>query len=132
MSAVPVFEPGLKPTGPFGRPQRSRHLRSVPTGAQVSPAPAGSAVRLTVRGRRLMVTLALLTLLAVGTAVAAFAGGGTSEHTITVQPGQTLSEVAAQELPDLAISTGVSQIQLANSLDSLHVSAGQKLVIPAS
>ena len=50
--------------------------------------------------------------------------------TVTVAPGQTLSEVAAAELPELSISDGIVAIQLANRLSTAQVSAGQQLTIP--
>ncbi len=46
-------------------------------------------------------------------------------------PGQTLSEIAAAQLPDLSVSNGIVAIQVANELNSAQVSAGQHLVIPA-
>ena len=49
---------------------------------------------------------------------------------VTVQSGQTLSHIAARELPDLPIGTAVAEIQLANQLNTTHVHAGQQLVIP--
>jgi LysM repeat protein len=48
-----------------------------------------------------------------------------------VRSGQTLSEIAARELPDLAVSDGVVELQLANALSTSQVRAGQTLLIPA-
>ena len=61
-------------------------------------------------------------------------GAGAAEPlpTITVAPGQTLSEVALAELPDLSISEGILAIQIANKMSTAQVSAGQRLVIPRS
>jgi LysM repeat protein len=53
------------------------------------------------------------------------------DHATTVSQGQTLSEVAAVQLPTLPVRDAVAHIQLANSLSSSQVHAGQILLIPA-
>ena len=58
------------------------------------------------------------------------AGAAEPTRTVTVAPGQTLSEVAAAELPELSISDGIVAIQLANRLSTAQVGAGQQLTIP--
>ena len=52
-------------------------------------------------------------------------------HTVTVEAGQTLSSIAARELPDMPVREGVARLQLANGLSSSDVHAGQVLQIPA-
>jgi predicted outer membrane protein len=96
------------------------------------------AVRLSRRGRLLitfMVSAAALTLAVVlATSVSAAApqiDAPQINHVTTVSAGQTLSEVAAAELPDLPISEGVARIQFANGLNTSQVQAGQSLLIPA-
>lgn len=82
------------------------------------------------RARRVAVVavgLAIAVLLA-GALVAR--AGGTGPHRVTVQAGQTLSQIALAELPDLPIGTAVAEIQIANRLNTSHVHAGQELVIP--
>lgn len=82
------------------------------------------------RARRVAVVavgLAIAVLLA-GALVAR--AGGTGPHRVTVQAGQTLSQIALSELPDLPIGTAVAEIQIANRLNTSHVHAGQELVIP--
>ena len=61
-------------------------------------------------------------------------GAGAAEPlpTVTVAPGQTLSEVALAELPEMSISEGILAIQMANKMSTAQVSAGQELVIPRS
>ncbi len=120
---------------------RSRRpaLRLVPTGvgatgvgATGSGLVAGRArLRISRFGRVLvsLIGVALLTLLAVAV-FGVGAAGATIERTVTVQPGQTLSEVAATELPQLSIAEGVAQIQLANAMNTSQVRAGQRLAIP--
>ena len=49
----------------------------------------------------------------------------------TVQPGDTLSQLALTYLPELPVDRAIVQIQLANELNSLQVMAGTELEIPA-
>ncbi|NMM24955.1 MAG: LysM peptidoglycan-binding domain-containing protein [Phycicoccus sp.] len=89
--------------------------------------------RLTRRGR-LFITLVGSTAamaLAVGLASSVSAASPQIDHATTVFAGQTLSEVAAAQLPSLPISEAVAQIQLANDLNTSEVHAGQRLLIPA-
>ena len=103
------------------RPARGWHRRCG-TGrsrADHPPRPAGPLV------------LALATAGVLG--VTGLSGAGAAEPltVVTVAPGQTLSEIAAAQLPDLSVSNGIVAIQVANELNSAQVSAGQHLVIPA-
>lgn len=128
MSAIAIAEPQV--TRPHGRP----HLVLVPTGRDAVRAARASepAVRLT-RFGRLVVAALVAAVVAVLTVAAAgsFASASAPAATVTVESGETLSQIAAERLPDLAIPDGVVAIQLANSLSSDHVYAGQSLVIPA-
>lgn len=122
---VPAHRPGR------GVPARARHLRLVPP-----PAPAArearAAVRVTRMGRLVAtVVLAGLLVLLTVTVTARAAAPSAPEHTVTVRAGQTLSEVAAAELPQLPIAEGVARLQLANRLPSVQVRAGQQLLVPA-
>lgn len=109
-------------------PDRPR-LVSLPTGDAVREP----GFRLTRVGRAVVVSVALLLLVA--SAFIGWSGFSTGSvvpaSDVVVQPGQTLSEIAAVELPALSISEGVTRIQLANDLVSGQVTAGQVLVIPA-
>jgi LysM repeat protein len=64
------------------------------------------------------------------------AGSGAAEPAVqriaTVTAGQTLSEVAAAQLPDLPIAEGVARLQLVNHLESTQIHAGQTLLVPAA
>ena len=96
----------------------------------VSPAP--TAIRFTRRGRlvvTLMATLVVATL-AVVLAASVDAAAPQIDHATRVSAGQTLSEVAAAQLPGLPIPDAVARIQLANALNSSQVHAGQLLLIP--
>jgi hypothetical protein len=59
------------------------------------------------------------------------AGALPPARSVTVEGGQTMSAIAARELPDLPVPEGVARIQLANRLSSSDVHAGQVLRIPA-
>jgi LysM repeat protein len=81
------------------------------------------------------VLVALVLALVVGAvaliANGAFASAAGEPRTVTVQAGQTLSEIAAASLPDLAVTDANVELQIANSLSTDQVHAGQTLRIPA-
>lgn len=122
---LPVAEPG-EPTGP-SRPS----LRLVPTGPDVE-APM-RPFRLSRRGRLArtvgLVLVAIALALTLMSAVSA--GAAALPHTVTVEAGQTLSTIAARELPDIPVREGVARLQLTNGLSSSDVHVGQVLHIPA-
>ena len=93
---------------------------------------AAGRVRITRRGR--LALLALAVALAAVRRLVGMRGAGAAEppRTVTVDAGQTLSEVALAELPEMSISEGILAIQLANEMSTAQVSAGQELVIPRS
>jgi hypothetical protein len=130
MSAAVAWELAPAPVGVPTRPGRVR-LVSVPCGDAVAKGPA-APLRVT-RVGRLLVTLAVTA--AVVALVVALVPGGASgtviDHSTTVQRGQTLSEVAARELPQLPVRDAVARIEVANDLSSSQVHAGQSLLIPA-
>jgi len=83
----------------------------------------------------LMATIAVATMAAMAAMALALAGAVDAapqqiDHVTTVSAGQTLSEVAAVQLPSLPIPEAVARIQLANDLSSSQVHAGQSLLIP--
>lgn len=130
LNAAPVQVPGSVP----GRAARPR-LVLVPTGEAV-PTSAPGRLRLTRAGRlaiTLTVAAVLLAVAAVGLAsrTGAAAPATVADHAVTVAQGQTLSEIAVRELPDLPVASAVAELQLANNLPSAHVHAGQVLVVPA-
>jgi hypothetical protein len=114
-------------------PRPHRHLISVPTGDAV-PEPVQPRLRLTRRGRLVLLVAAAavgaVVALVLAIAVATGSAASAADHAVTVQPGQTLSEIALREMPGLAMREAVARIQIANDLPSSHVSAGQSLVIP--
>lgn len=130
MSAAVAWDVAPAPVRVPVRPARPQ-LVSVPTGAAVLQAPT-TPIRLT-RAGRLALTLTVV-VAAVALAVALFAGGASAtviDHSTTVAPGQTLSEIATQQLPQLSMAEGVAQLQIANNLTGSDIHAGQTLLIPA-
>lgn len=132
MSAAVAW--GLAPS-PTRMPSRTAR----PQLRLVGPAERASvpATRLSRRGRlliTLMVSAAAVTLaLVLATSVSAAAreiDAPQINNVTTVSAGQTLSEVAAAQLPGLPVSEGVARIQLANGLNTSQVQAGQSLLIP--
>jgi hypothetical protein len=114
---------------PLRRPERPR-LVLVPTGSAVPEAPR-PALRLTRTGRLALTSSALLVAL-----VVAFVGltGGASATSgperVTVEQGQTLSQIAAEHMGGSSIASAVAELRLANGLGSAQVRAGQQIVIP--
>ena len=130
MSAAVAWDVAPAPVRVPARPVRPQ-LVSVPCGDEVvtrRPAP----LKLTRAGRLAITLTVLLTALAI--AVAAFSGDASAsgiDHSTSVRPGQTLSEVAAEQLPALPIADAIARIQVANNLTSTDVHAGQDLLIPS-
>jgi LysM repeat protein len=136
MSAAVAWE--LAPT-PCRMPSRTvrPQLRLVLPGEHVV-APVRVATRINRRGRLLVMltVLAAATTLGLTVANTVMASGSQIDapqiHSVTtVSAGQTLSEVAAAQLPGLPINEGVARIQLANGLNTSQVNAGQSLLIPS-
>lgn len=125
-AAWPVAPAADRTGAPSGRPE----LRLVPTGRAARPAAA--PLRITRFGRLLLLgaAITLVVVVAVGV-LGAGSASATIDHSVTVTTGQTLSQVAARELPQLPVDEAAAQIQLANGLSSAQVHAGQQLAIPA-
>jgi LysM repeat protein len=129
MSAIAHHAPSL--------PQGDRRARLVllPTGRdavlEARAARAQPPLRLT-RFGRLVVGLLVATAIAVlGVGLAGqLATASSAPRPVTVVSGDTLSEIAARELPGLPIADAVIEIQLANGLSSSQVHAGQTLLVP--
>lgn len=100
-----------------------------------TPAPA---VRLTRRGRTVLVLLLaslLLAAISIGggrTQAAGVVSEGerTTLQTITVQPGESLWSVAQRVAPDNDPREVVAQIRRLNDLESSSLQVGQLLVLP--
>lgn len=132
MSAAVAWGPALAPVRIPSCTARAR-LRLVGPGEGIS-APARPAIRLNRRGRLLItltVAAAVLSLTVVLTAASVSTTVPQIDHATTVSVGQTLSDVAAAQLPSLPINEAVARLQLANGLNTSQVHAGQSLLIPA-
>lgn len=110
--------------------------QQVPAG--VVPHRVGSRVRgpvrLTRRGRVVVVVAALFVLLAAGFSLgratsAADAAG--PPRTVVVAPGDTLWALAARHVPRADPRVTVAKIRSLNHLTSVTVQAGQRLRVPA-
>lgn len=138
-----------------GRPYRARRRvhrtwgpARVTPGGRRGPVPvidrsgrrAPAAVRLTDRGRALLVTVLLLVGLLAGSLVAerwaaADAPAGQVPRAggaVIVQPGDTLWEIAVRVAPQRDPRDTVARLVAANGLSGVQVRAGQQLVVPVS
>jgi LysM repeat protein len=130
MSAAVAWDVTAAPARMPVRPARPR-LVSVPCGHELASRPV-TPIRLT-RAGRLAISLTAVAVMVV-TAMALLPSPSTAtviDHSTTVRSGQTLSEVAAQQLPQLPIADAVARIQVANNLTTNQVHSGQALLIPA-
>ena len=102
-----------------------------------SRAPARSALRLTRRGR-LVLTMAILAVgvvLALVGARAASAGSSApavvAPQSVTVQPGQSLWQIASAAVPGADVRDVIIDIKELNGMGSSALSAGQVLRLPS-
>jgi LysM repeat protein len=113
----------------------SRTMSSRTMSSRTMDRPRGT-VRLTRRGRLVVLVLALIAVLAVGIVVAAgsVATGeaGTPVPTAVVQvgPGDTLWAIASAAADDGDVASMMDRIEKLNALDSGMLVSGQKLLIP--
>ena len=141
MSAIAAWELAPVPaTSGALRPARHLHVVSAPDRVQEGRSGRHSArgaqgLRLTVAGQIVVAIVAALLVFALAVAVTRVTGSSAApvgpSATVTVERGQTLSQLASVHLPQLSIAEGVAQLRLANGLNSSNVEAGQRLVIPA-
>jgi LysM repeat protein len=93
-------------------------------------------VRLTRRGRIVIVAAALLVAFAIGVFVTAAGSVATQEPEATqivqVGTGETLWDIAADLAGPGEVRAMMQQIEKLNALDSSVLQAGQRLVVPAS
>ena len=114
---------------PTRRPERPR-LVLVPTGEAVTAAPR-PALRLTRNGRLLLTSSVLLiALVAAFVGVTGGAAASSAPERVTVEQGQTLSQIASEHMTGTSIASAVAELRLANGLGSAQVRAGQQIVIP--
>lgn len=101
------------------------HLRS----------PGCAPLRLTRRGRALLLAVALVLALLVGGAAVAATDDGPPPRsdlpTVVVQEGDTLWRIAAQHAPDRDPVATMIEIRRLNGLRGSKIEVGQELVLPA-
>ena len=106
-----------------------RHLHLV-------PAPESTTLRLTRRGRVAVLLAALLTLavlavaLGPSTTATGEAGDQVPTRTVTVQPGDTLWELATDANPNGDLRQTVDDIMRLNSLPTAHLPMGSEIAVP--
>lgn len=118
--------------------------------ATVSPAVIGtvipprtarssrSSVRLTRRGRVVFFLAALALVLLAGFFLGSVAvgtdeaGQGPATEIVTVEPGQSLWSIASDLTADGDVRETMREIERLNALDTVALSAGQKLRVPVS
>jgi LysM domain len=104
--------------------------------ARVAAHPTRTSLRLTRRGR--LVLVLMVTLLVViagitlghGSSLAAGRGDGPARHAVIVRGGETLWSVAARIAPHQDPRLIVADIQSLNHLTGAAVQPGQQLVVP--
>jgi LysM repeat protein len=141
MSAIAAWELAPVPaTSGALRPARHLHVVSAPDRVQEGRsgrhcARGAQGLRLTFAGQIVVAIVAALLVFALAVAVTRVTASSAApvgpSATVTVERGQTLSQLASVHLPQLSIAEGVAQLRLANGLNSSNVEAGQRLVIPA-
>ncbi|GAB2969627.1 LysM peptidoglycan-binding domain-containing protein [Nocardioides montaniterrae] len=94
-------------------------------------------LRLTRRGRLVVLALALIAIFAIGLAVASASAGGAHAgdadvHVVTVHPGDTLWDIAGTAAGSVGVTTGemVQRITDLNDVTDGMVYAGQDLRVP--
>ena len=126
----PVPAPAPAVHQPRARIRRVNHVR------ETAPQPTRTAVRLTRRGRLVLVFAFLSLAVALMIPMAGFATasltGGTPEpvRVIEVAPGDTLYAIAAELAEPGEIREMVHRIQELNSLPGAQIDEGQKLAVP--
>jgi nucleoid-associated protein YgaU len=136
ISAVPPFERAAAlrvVTGPQEGPAGSSRLAAV----EVDSARAPQPIRLTRRGRLVLLAVAILLMLfgfSIGKSVS-FASTvpapSTGSQTVIVQPGDTLWAIATQVAPKTDPRVTVQRIIALNGLRNADVLAGQQLALPS-
>ncbi len=106
---------------------------------QSTPRVQPPRLRLTPRGRRVLLTLAATPLVIAAFLFALNGGGATATLTgssqeftyVTVEAGQSLWQLAEQLAPNADPREVIARIVTLNQLESSDVAAGQELAIPA-
>lgn len=87
-------------------------------------------LRITRRGRLAVTSTVTLIIALVLASVLGTWGPASASSALVVQPGMTLSQIAAERLPGVPLSQAITDIQRANNLSDSGIAVGQTLVIP--
>lgn len=107
-----------------------------PEQTPVAATPAQPRLRLTTRGRRVLVALGFAVSIAIGGTVGTVVQGEQvlpeQVTTVTVQPGESLWAIASTSAaPGQDVREVIDQIRALNGLEHSTVHAGQELSVPA-
>lgn len=128
--------PTTRPSRPAVRP--TARLRPGPaTVARPLPVRTSVPLRLTARGRAVLLVVLLVAGLVMSMATGAVSLAGTSAAAVpvryvTVEAGQTLWGIADEVAPSADPRETVAQIRELNALATSSVQAGQQIAVPAS
>ena len=128
-----VTAPAVLPVrGASPRQSVSTRPQAVRVQVRTQPAP----VRLTTRGRRVVAILALIpivfALVVLGSHKASADSKTATTHSIKVQPGQSLWDVAVAVAPKADPRATIWTIEQLNHMSSSTIFDGQALVVPVS
>lgn len=132
-AALNAPRPHLGSGAGFPGPTPTPRLVLVPTGAAAVRALRQSrpSMRLTRFGGLVVLLLLALALGGIVAAVTSSVSSGLPEaRAITVEAGETLSQIATRELPGVPLADGLVELQLLNELPTSQLHAGQTLRIP--
>lgn len=87
-------------------------------------------LRLTRRGRLALTGMVAVLIALVAGSMVSMMGPAGATSAVVVEPGMTLTQIAAEQLPELPLSQAITDIQRANSLSTTSIAVGQELVIP--
>lgn len=126
--ALPGFRPGARSRTVSGHPAPVRRR------VAVQGRPAASGLRMTRRGRLVVLAVALLVVLLPGAwrAMATAQVEGPSTVAVTVAPGDTLWGIAAEIDPGADPRALIAEIRELNGLTQSGLVPGQVLVVPAA
>ncbi|WP_436495822.1 LysM peptidoglycan-binding domain-containing protein [Actinokineospora sp. HUAS TT18] len=135
VAAPPV--PALRPARPIGQgrlrpPTRRRRVNAphVVAAPECTPRPAPLPVIVLLS----VATVVALAFLGLGAFAGSMAGADVPATTtvVRVEPGESLSELAARMAPDSDVAAVVVKIRELNNLDGSAVRVGQPLTVPFS
>lgn len=133
MTALPLEHS----VGRAARPAAARRpeLRLVSTPVEHSLDLPRPALRFTRRFRLLRTFVVVFVLAASACAAHAWItapGPLEADHSTVIRPGQTLSDVATEQMPGVPVSQAVDRLTRLNSLSSPEVPAGRTVLVPAA